>query len=180
MNVLYFFGRVNSACDKMLAEFERVWDKHIMQFDAKDPHTLTERVLSSIAESVSHTSHALMGGRLGAEAAGIRPYRLTRAEPDWSRQEVYEAVMISSKLPPDVSAITSGEGLRTELERCFLQVASQPFARGGVRLAYRARQLFESGPGAVVTGAMVNGGTRAFKGEDSVVLKEVRAQHVTP
>lgn len=138
----YWFGKITVHTDKMIQEFNKELkaqgaENDIQSFDAvADPDIISKSVAAATAASISVSMSSK------AAKAAVRPYALSASSPDWKKIKVHKAVQRTFLLPSydDITNLAGSFAINEQV--VFLKVAPQPFAAGGMRLAYHARQYF--------------------------------------
>lgn len=139
--LLYYFGRINNACDKMICVFETHYGKKIDPMDSSKVGTICSAVTESVSRSISVTYRAKTSSALGT-TKDLRKYTLDRIEPDWCLLPRYDGTILTFDLPNSIKDITSFAKLEDSIKKCRLQIAVNPFAKGSVRLAYYGRIFY--------------------------------------
>lgn len=156
-----FFGRINDSTDKMVNIFkEQGVDMKV--FPAKEPCELSSSITSSLRSSIMTTSEArpspsvpslksLLGGGK-TRSQNLKAYSLSSRVPsmtEWKRVGPVPVSVYRSKAPTAVSQLRSN--LTFGVFSMFMRRAPNPFAEGGLRLAYHGqlasvpRELAKSG-----------------------------------
>ncbi len=131
--VRYHFGFINEmATAKMIQEFDKVLlerggrEMMIQIFNADKPPLMDEAVYRSISTSISVTLQKLSA--VDKPKGKIRDFKLLKSIPEWDKVETHTL------------EVSKTEGTSVDLPTIPKSVkrAQQPFAKGGVRLAYHA------------------------------------------
>lgn len=135
-NIYYRFGYIRKErTDHMIQIFNESLMRHserhlsIEQFDISNPDLLQAAVYDVMVGSIGTTVTD------GQDCAAIVPYQLNRREPNFGILLTHHV-----KKTPSVTKMLPGGDFLIELPRepVALKVASDPFASGGIRLAYHA------------------------------------------
>jgi len=138
----YYFGKIIDATDKMIEVFEQHYGRPIDTLDSSKVSTLSDDVTASVMKTVTTaTSTTLSSIRM--EGSISRKYRLVNAEPDWYRLPAVVATVMSFNLPESIEFITSFTKMEDIVRKCNAQIAPDPFAKGGIRLAYYGKLHFQ-------------------------------------
>eukprot|EP00041_Stephanoeca_diplocostata_P026006 m.693396 g.693396 ORF g.693396 m.693396 type:complete len:711 (+) comp22872_c0_seq3:173-2305(+) len=181
--IMYYFGKINSKCDKMIEVFSGIKGDTVQTFDTADVTNLTASVTASVMESVSTVSDSI-ATRNGRKLPQ-RKFTLSRAQPNWRCVKVQEGSLLTYDLKTmSVESIVRMEPLKTSLVKTSIQIARQPFDKGSVRLAYWGRRLFKtvsdaSGCVDFLSDVPVEA-SRTFVKESKIVLKEYLNESAVP
>ena len=138
--VAYYFGRINSDCDKMIKVFEQHYGGTIDAMDSTKVATLATHVTASVMKTVTTTCDSTMS-TIKTEGSALRKYVLDEKEPNWSSLPTVVATIMSFKLPESIESITSFYKMEDVVRKCSTQIAPNPFAKGCVRLAYYGKPI---------------------------------------
>ena len=138
--LMYFFGRINNECDKMISVFEEHYGKKIDPMDSAKVSTICSAVTESVTRSVSVTYRAKTPSTVCSR--DLRKFTLDVKEPDWSLLPRYDGTILTFNLPDSIKDITSFAKLEDSIKKCRLQIAVNPFSKGAVRLAYYGRIFY--------------------------------------
>jgi len=146
-NISYYFGKINSSTDVMIQKFSEYYGQPItsmfvgagVSLDA----TIVETVTLGIKESVSTSMES--ASRLTSKARSVREYKIVESEPNFDGLEKEHGTLVSHVSLPTIAEIIAGKSLDTEKKEAYFKVAKSPFAKGGERYAFYARQYFEKG-----------------------------------
>ena len=133
--IAYFFGRINNQCDRMILVFETFYGEKIDKMDTSRVATLASHVTASVMKTVSFTCGTTISA-IKLSGAVLRDYVLDNSAPNWSRIPQAAATILTFKLPESIRVITSFARMEDVVRKCRVQIASNPFAKGSVRLAY--------------------------------------------
>jgi hypothetical protein len=139
--LMYYFGRIDDECDKMIDVFEKHNGKKIDIMDTSKVGTIRSAVTESVSRSISVTYRAKTPST-ALDTKYLRKYSLDGKEPDWCLLPRYDGIMFTFNFPDSITDITSFVKLEDSVKKCRLQIAPNPFAKGGVRLAYYGRIFF--------------------------------------
>jgi hypothetical protein len=157
-NIIYYFGQVTEYCTKMIEIFTKHYGSEIKSYDTKNPSNITLSVIDSVSKSVSISNQKIMTSMKNSGGKD-RTYTIDRNEPDFNELPVYDGMMIVYELPNEVNEIVSFSKFKENSKKCRLQIANNPFDKGGVRLAYHGRAIYYD----------KSNGTKT---KDEIVLKE--------
>ncbi len=136
-NVVYYFGRINNQCDRMLRVFETFYGDRIDTFDCTKVSTLTSHITATVSNScATNLSANKIVGSTGRE------FRLDKKEPDWPLLPSTVVTVLSIKLPESTSTITFFTKLEIVERKCLAQIAQIPFAKGVIRTVYYGNYLY--------------------------------------
>jgi uncharacterized C2H2 Zn-finger protein len=176
-NILYQFGKVNNSCDKMLQVFETYYDKPIDAYNIRDAKMLSGSVTSSIMTSVGATSRSMASKhKVGKKIE--RNYALSKDIPAWENLTKYpmlEVSVCSYELPESMEEIKSFAKFKQKVVKRKAQVATAPFAKGGVRYAFYGKIHFSE-----VTSVVSTESKSAEHIADDVVFKEMICPSLLP
>ncbi len=136
LNIRYWFGYIRKErTDVMIQVFNESLIEHselflsIQQFDLSNPDLLQAAVYDVLVGSIGNTVAD------GQESTAIIAFKLNRREPNFGSTPTYHV-----KKTPSVTQSLPGGDFLIELpsEPVNLKVAAEPFASGGMRLAYHA------------------------------------------
>jgi hypothetical protein len=142
-DIMYYFGRINGGCDKMLKLFEKYYDAPIEVYNTSNPSAIADSVSSAVRSSVAATS-----ARVGSSSAPIRSYVLNPAIPNWKRLPEQEGTLCTYDLPETIESIVKFDKLSSKITSCTFKVGPNPFSKGAIRLAYYAQTIFKSSAAA--------------------------------
>lgn len=165
--LLYYFGRINSECDKMVSVFETYYGQSIEKMDTTKVSTICSSVTESVMRSVAVTCYAVSRAPSTLSGRETRKFTLETKEPNWSELPRLEGTILTFALPESIQDIVSFAKLEDKVKKCCFQIAPKPFAKGSVRLAYYGKLFYSSkekkSPTSPSTGDRV----------DDVVFKEM-------
>ena len=134
--IQYHFGFINeSATAKMINEFDKVLlerggrEMIIRTFNAEHPPLIDEAVYRSISTSISATLQKLSA--VDKPKGKIRDFKLMKTIPEWEELESH-SVKVNSSMSTVGTSVDLPKTPKT------VKRAKEPFAKGGVRLAYHA------------------------------------------
>ena len=137
LQIMYYFGRVNDSCDKMLKVFEPYYGSSIEAFDTSNTGDITASVTAAVSTSVAVTS-ALVGS---SSSAPERKYVMNKVVPIWSRISEESGTQCSFGLPESIKEIQDFSKLETTTKSMKCKIAPNPFDKGANRLAYYGQLL---------------------------------------
>lgn len=149
LNITYYFGKINSSCDKMIAEFTKCNGAPVDSFDVHDAASIARSVSVSIMKSVSIASAIASS----SSKAKLREqvHTIDGKEPDFARIPTVKATIVSFELTDDIATITEFKPFLSKNRNVDVKVAPKPFAKGSVRLAYYGQLIDKKrGPDNVV------------------------------
>ncbi|KAI6240762.1 hypothetical protein M3Y99_00419600 [Aphelenchoides fujianensis] len=159
----YYFGKITEHTNTMIKAFETSFCNQIEQFDIKDVLKISSSVISAVSESVSNAM-----SDSGRSSRPDRVYTLDSAVPDWSALEVHDGTFLTYQYPNSVHDVLKNKPLkRFATDSARIQIAANPFAKGGERLVYYGRDL-ESNEDVVLKEYI-----RLYKPEDTAHRHEV-------
>jgi hypothetical protein len=140
-NVLYFFGEINKSTKKMISRFNELMGSSFVTVTPLNDETM----MSTITTTVSSTMSASLSSSSRAEDGTCKEkdFVIDDRVSDWDRLEVEQAMRYHIRFPDSIQALLSEEG-NEPLEKfpvpspVSLKVSKDPFAKGAIRLAYRA------------------------------------------
>ena len=134
--IRYHFGFIDeSATAKMINEFDKVLlerggrEMIIRTFNAEHPPLMDEAVYRSVSTSISATLQKLSA--VDKPKGKIRDFKLMKTIPEWEELEPH-SVKVNSTMNSVGTSVDLPKTPKT------IKRAKQPFAKGGVRLAYHA------------------------------------------
>ncbi|KAI6227529.1 Efk-1 [Aphelenchoides fujianensis] len=135
----YYFGKISDYTNKMIKTFSDAMCEPIDQFDIKNVHEISTSVISAVSKSVSNSMRKT--GTLNGRPE--RTYRIDLAMPtSWDAHAVQVGKFIAYEFPQSIEDIVNDVPLqRCRPEVARIQIAPNPFARGGERIAYYGRDL---------------------------------------
>ena len=138
-DLLYFFGRINGECDRMISVFEKYYGQSIQVLNTAEIDRLCQSVVESVMSSISVTYHPNVRKR------DLLPNRKSFLldEPDWRNLPRLDGTILTLELPKSVSDIISFAKLEEKVKKCRLQIALNPFSKGSLRLAYYGKLHYE-------------------------------------
>eukprot|EP00056_Hartaetosiga_gracilis_P018561 m.246233 g.246233 ORF g.246233 m.246233 type:complete len:401 (-) comp68362_c0_seq1:158-1360(-) len=127
LNIMYYFGRINSSCEKMINVFsdEMHYGREIEAFDNEDILRIADSVTSSVMESVSLTPKEKTKKK-------IDPLADVCDEDPWVSCSLKEY-----SFPRSVEGLSRGEKLPIKRNDVEIRIAAHPFADGAERLAFK-------------------------------------------
>lgn len=140
--LMYYFGRINHECDKMINIFENYYGQRIDKLDSTQVSSICRSVTETVARSISVTYRAGIRAPVGIAKIELDTLTLEEKEPDWSKLPRLDGTIVSYGLPKSISEIVSFSKLEDKIKKCRLQIAPTPFARGSIRLAYYGKVCF--------------------------------------
>lgn len=140
--LMYYFGRINGECDKMISVFETYYGDTIEKMDSTDVATICDSVTASVMRSVSISSRSATPSM--TNNLKLRKFVLDEKEPEWSKLERLDGTILTLKLPESIQDITTFLKLEDKLKKCRLQIAPNPFSKGSVRLAFYGKIFYSS------------------------------------
>lgn len=136
----YYFGRINSECDKMISIFEVFYQRKITVMNCGDVKDLTTAVLETVKSSVSASClRSMTDSRVGS--LRTRNFTIDKRTPDWSSLPIIKATTVQYQLPENVEMITSFAPLNQTIRECEIQIAPLPFDKGCIRYAFYGRLI---------------------------------------
>lgn len=155
MQVQYFFGRLGSYTDMMIAKFNTfVGGMYIISenMDAKSMmSTITSSIVTSVSTSVSSTS------RTDDKKHEKKVVMIVEGEPTWSTVDEERAMVFRMTVPDSIESII--EVFDPEADKCIMdfpdpipirmKIAPFPFAQGAMRAAHYAQFLDTASAGVV-------------------------------
>jgi hypothetical protein len=132
LQIMYYFGRVNDSCDKMLKVFEGFYGSPIEAFNTSNSDDITASVTAAVSTSVAITS-ALVGS---SSSAPERKYVMNKVVPIWSRISEQSGTLCSFAMPKSIEEIVEFSKLETTTKPGTCKIAPNPFDKGANRLAY--------------------------------------------
>ncbi|KZS11039.1 Uncharacterized protein APZ42_023761 [Daphnia magna] len=139
--LMYYFGRINGDCDRMIATFERYYGGKIETLDSAEVCNILRSVTESVMRSVSVTQRSDFPTTVDKESL---PFSIEKKEPNWAQLLRLDGTILTLELPTSVEEITSFAKLQDKIKKCRLQIAPNPFAKGSVRLAYFGKIYYSS------------------------------------
>ena len=165
--IMYYFGRINSECDKMISVFEKYYGQRIDKMDSTKSSTIGKAVTESVMKSVSITFRASRSSILSGKE--LRKFVLDEKEPDWSTLPRVDGTILAFSLPESIKDITTFARMEDKIRKCNLQIAPNPFAKGSVRLAYYGKIFYSPKDDKSLTSTSWKKGVES----DDVVFKEM-------
>ncbi|XP_057380126.2 alpha-protein kinase vwkA-like [Daphnia carinata] len=159
--LMYYFGRINGECDRMIATFERYLGEKIETVDSAEVGNVLRSVMESVMRSVSVTHRTDFPSMVDKK---LLPFNMDKKEPNWDQLPRLDGTILTFELPTSVEEITSFAKLQDKIKKCRLQIAPNPFAKGSVRLAYFGKIFYSSSKDA---------NSSASESVDGVVFKEI-------
>ena len=160
--LIYFFGRINDECDKMVSVFEKFYGQKIDTLDSTQVSNICKSVGETVMKSVSVTYRAAAANSSTSGKKEMRLFSLEDTEPDWSRLPRLDGTILTLELPETIEDITSFAKLEDKIKKCRLQIAPNPFSKGSIRLAYYGKIHYPSFKDSACLDAV-----------DDVVFKEI-------
>eukprot|EP01038_Epipyxis_sp_PR26KG_P005143 gene5143-7163_t len=164
-NIMYYFGKVNEECTKMIEEFRKHSTTPIVVYDTSNPGSITHSVTASVMDSVSMKS-GLISSKIRLNGLS-RTFELSSDMPDWADIAAYpmlDATIVSLNLPT-IDQISEFVKMEQKLDRKKVQIASSPFAKGSVRYAFHGLIHYPA--------YTTKDGKKIKANSDSVVFKEL-------
>lgn len=158
---MYYFGRINGECDKMIATFERNYGEKIETLDSAEVGNIWRSVTESVMRSVSITQRTDVATVVDKDSL---IFTIDKKEPNWARLLRLDGTILTFELPESIQEITSFAKLQDKIKKCRLQIAPNPFSKGAVRLAYYGKVFYSSSK---------DDNSPASETVDDVVLKEI-------
>ncbi|KAI6204775.1 hypothetical protein M3Y94_00715800 [Aphelenchoides besseyi] len=134
----YYFGKVTEYTNRMIKCFDDVLGKPIGQFDIANVEKIATSVVSAVSISISNLLEASQRSEVSKKEE--REYTLDPTIPDWKATEEQVGKFITYKLPESIKDVVKDVPLdRQRPKAARIQLAENPFAKGGERLAYYGR-----------------------------------------
>ncbi len=165
--LIYFFGRINGECDKMISVFEKYYGQKIDMLDSTKVSNICKSVSESVMKSISVTYRAAdvnPNCNPTFKDKEMRPFTLEDGEPEWTRLPRQDGTILSLGMPESINDITSFAKLEDKIKKCRLQIAPNPFSKGSIRLAYYGKLFYPSSK---------DEGSACKEIVDDVVFKEI-------
>nr|SVE70442.1 EOG090X06SH [Daphnia similis]SVE71697.1 EOG090X06SH [Daphnia similis]SVE72328.1 EOG090X06SH [Daphnia similis] len=125
--LMYYFGRINGECDRMIAIFERYYGEKIETLDSAEIGSILRSVTESVMRSISVTQRTDFPTMVGKESL---PFNIEEKEPNWTQLLRLDGTILTYELPTSIEEITSFAKLQDKIKKCRLQIAPNPFAKG--------------------------------------------------
>ncbi|KAI9558286.1 hypothetical protein GHT06_015039 [Daphnia sinensis] len=159
--LMYYFGRINGECDRMIAAFEKYYGEKIETLDSAEVGNILRSVTESVMRSVSVTHRTAFPSAVDKE---LLPFNIVKKEPNWTQLPRLDGTILTFELPTSIEEITSFAKLQDEIKKCRLQIAPNPFAKGSVRLAFSGKIFYSSSKDTNLSASEI---------VDEVVFKEI-------
>ncbi|CAF1383946.1 unnamed protein product, partial [Adineta ricciae] len=133
LQVKYFFGRLKSHTDKMIEEFLKYAQEKmtIEQTDVEKFTNLLPFIVETVSRSISDTTSALLKNELSnpSKTKMLRTVNFDTKEPNWSYIPAKRVQVVKFECDSQLSCTLIDQ-------QWNIRIASNPFAEGGMRLAY--------------------------------------------
>jgi hypothetical protein len=139
-SIQYYFGKITSTTDVMIAKFEEERGEPIEMFDIRDPKFLITSVVTSVTHSVST---AVMLSKAGVRGKEVRAFTKEKFEPNWSDIPVRDGTAITYKYPVSIEELLRLTRIMEHgaPRKVKIKIAPHPFSEGSERIAYYGRDL---------------------------------------
>ncbi|KAI6231699.1 Efk-1 [Aphelenchoides besseyi] len=136
----YYFGKITDDTNTMIRRFSCFFRYSIDQFDIKNVDAIASSVYSAVSKSVGNSLHKTHSAKLTKRPE--REYKLDSTMPSWTQCIEQVGKFITYKLPNSIEDVVNDVPLdRERPEAARVQMALNPFAKGGERIAYYGRDL---------------------------------------
>ncbi|CAF0919329.1 unnamed protein product [Adineta steineri] len=142
LQIKYYFGRLTSHTDKMIGQFRNYTDKKMIieQVQLEDFTNLLPFIVQTVTQSISYASALLLKNPLNdnqsLKTKTCRNVTFDKNEPIWSN--------ITAKTLKVIKYTCNEQLLCDKVkQQRSIKIAENPFAEGGMRLAYYGLSLYE-------------------------------------
>jgi len=149
--VRYLFGVLTNYTDKMLKRFRELLGFDYIRAEPMRDVTMIAVITSSVSSIISETLSQSSSMGTGSEVGALKECEIDEGPVrDWDKVVTEKVVVFALKQPASLEVLCTeeGGGIVEDFpdEACsFVKCAPHPFARGGNKLAYRARNVERPG-----------------------------------
>jgi hypothetical protein len=156
LRVKYFFGRLTHYTDKMIEQFSSYAENRmkIEQIELDNVTNLLPFIVASVSHSISKATSVLLKSHSMIDANHQNPNNTLKAsiqrslffdeqEPIWSNIPSKQVQVVKYQCNNELHC-------KEVVQSCNIKIASNPFAQGGMRLAYHGLMQFKDNWGKVV------------------------------